>query len=204
MSSGLAIASVTAVLRDLLATAFAQADLASLLGVTPMVSALAPDRIETGPEVPPQLNIFLYRITPHLAVPRTPSPTGARQLALELHYLVTACSAEDLHAEILLGHAIRALHETAVIPRARIQEFLLGLAAPARGHAPAPAIAALQGSVVGALTDQWQIMADVIPNSEMMRLWTALQVRFRPSVTYKVIGPAIEIERRPSGDVPRP
>jgi hypothetical protein len=198
MSSGLAIASVTAVLRDLLATGFAQSDLASQLGVAAAISALPPDRIVTGPDERPQLNIFLYRITPHLAVPRTPSPTGARQLALELHYLVTAYGAEDLHAEILLGHAIRTLHETAVIPRSRIEEILRGLSPTA------PAMAALQASAVGALTDQWQILPDVLPNPETMRLWSALQGKFRPSVTYKVVGPAIEIERRPSGDFLRP
>ncbi|MEP7345078.1 MAG: DUF4255 domain-containing protein [Gemmatimonadaceae bacterium] len=196
MSSGLAIASVTAVLRDLLATGFSQADVAAQLGVPATISALPPDRIQTGLHEPPQLNIFLYRVTPHLAVPRTPSPTGARQLALELHYLVTAYGAEDLHAEILLGQAIRTLHETSIIPRARIEEMLRGLATPAQGHVATPALSALQGSAVGALTDQWQILPDVLPNEDMMHLWTALQGKFRPSVTYKVVGPAIEIERR--------
>ena len=203
MSSGLAIASVTAVLKDLLTTGFSQSDVLSQLGLDPVISALPPDRIAAGQDERPQLNIFLYRVTPHLAVPRTPSPTGARQLALELHYLVTAYGAEELHAEILLGQAIRMLHETSVIPRARIEEILRGLSSPAQGRTTAPAMAALQASEVGALTDQWQILPDVLPNVDMMRIWSALQGKFRPSVTYKVVGPAIEIERRPSQNAPR-
>ncbi len=202
MSSGLAIASVTAVVRELLVTSFSQAEVASQLGVEASITALPPDRVLTGPDVPPQLNIFLYRVTPHLAVPRTPSPTGARQLALELHYLVTAYGAEDLHAEILLGQAIRTLHETSVIPRTRIEEILRGLSSAPQPTAPA--LAALQAFAVGFLTDQWQILPDVLPNEDMMSLWSAIQGKFRPSVTYKVVGAAIEIEKRPSVDVPRP
>ncbi|MBD0326353.1 MAG: DUF4255 domain-containing protein, partial [Pyrinomonadaceae bacterium] len=65
MSTALAIASVTAVLKDLLHNGLIDHDLVSSLGDV-LVSALPPDRIDisetTGNS---QLNLFLYQVTPN-------------------------------------------------------------------------------------------------------------------------------------------
>ena len=95
MSSALAIAGVTAVLKDLLHNTVIDHDLVVSVGdVT--VTALSPDMIKIdGPEAKTQLNLFLYQVTPNagwrnVALPSRNS-NGERvtnpPLALDLHYL---------------------------------------------------------------------------------------------------------------------
>jgi hypothetical protein len=64
MSSALAIASVTAVLKNLLDNRLVEHGIAANLGdVT--VTALPPDRVPIGTEERSQINLFLYRVTPN-------------------------------------------------------------------------------------------------------------------------------------------
>ena len=64
MSSGLAIAAVTAVLKDLLNNGLIDHDLTPSVGdVT--VTALPPDRVSTAADEKSQLNLFLYQVTPN-------------------------------------------------------------------------------------------------------------------------------------------
>lgn len=64
MSSALAIASVTGVLKNLLDNRLVEHGIAANLGdVT--VTALPPDRVPIGAEERSQLNLFLYRVTPN-------------------------------------------------------------------------------------------------------------------------------------------
>src|SRR5689334_6430427 len=113
MTSALAVAAVTAVLRNLLDERLIASGVASSLGgVT--VSALLPDRIATGGDEHSQLNLFLHRLTPNSSWRTTRATSGAGTrppLALDLHYLLTAYGEQDFHAEILIGHAIQLLHE---------------------------------------------------------------------------------------------
>ena len=93
MSSPLAIAAVTAVLKDLLNDGLLDHDLSVVgsFGVT----ALPPDRVETGQNEPNQLNIFLYQVTSNQGWRNDSLPSldssGQRKLsspvlALDLHY----------------------------------------------------------------------------------------------------------------------
>src|ERR1051325_1430278 len=112
MSSPLAIAGVTAAIKDLLNDGLLNQDLSAAGSFT--VTSLPPDRIATGEAEPNQLNVFLYQGTPNLGWRNAVLPSrdggGARltnaPLALDLHYLITAYGAEDLTAEILLGYAM--------------------------------------------------------------------------------------------------
>ncbi|MEE9354516.1 MAG: Pvc16 family protein [Methylococcaceae bacterium] len=113
MSSALAIAGVTAVLRDLINDAFVENDVSGIVGGNVVVSALAPDRVlVNGSLDQPQLNIYMYLVTPNTGWRNECLPSrnsnGQRTnnpfLALNLHYLLTAYGDEDLHAEILLAH----------------------------------------------------------------------------------------------------
>ena len=116
MSSALAIAGVTAVLRDLLNDGLINHNVSGLLGSTVTVSAVPPDRVvpANGTEST-QLNLFLHQVTfntgwrNHALPSRDGSGTQRLSnppLALDLHYLVSAYSAEELGSEILLGYAI--------------------------------------------------------------------------------------------------
>src|SRR5712692_11446223 len=104
MSSALALASVTALLKDLLENGLASGGVTSKIGGDTTVSALPPDRVASGADERAQLNVFLYLITPHARLPTNSARGPARRLSLDLHYLLTAYGAQDLQTEILLGH----------------------------------------------------------------------------------------------------
>jgi hypothetical protein len=96
VSNALAIAGVTAVLRDLLNNGLIDHSVSGTLGNAVTVSALAPDRIIASNGVEPtQLNLFLYHVTPNQGWrnERLPSRESAGRtrlsnppLALDLHY----------------------------------------------------------------------------------------------------------------------
>ena len=127
MSSPLAIAGVTAVLRDLLNDGLINHNVASVIGSSVKVSVGPPDQVvpANGSEAS-QLNLFLHQVTPNLGWRNEGLPsrgTSGRErlsnlpLALDLHYLVSAYSGGELHAEILLGYAMQLLHENPVLQR---------------------------------------------------------------------------------------
>src|ERR1043165_6593396 len=98
MSSALAIASVTAVLRDLLNNGLIDSNISSGIGNV-IVWTLSPDRIDiTSNDQQSQLNLFLYQVTPNAAWRNAGLPArnanGERisnpPLALNLHCLLTA------------------------------------------------------------------------------------------------------------------
>lgn len=119
MSSALAIAGVTAVLRDLLNDGFINHNVSGMVGSTVTVSAFPPDRVvpASGTEHT-QLNLFLHQVTFNTGWRNHALPSrdeSGRQrvtnppLALDLHYLLSAYSAEELGSEILLGYAMQLL-----------------------------------------------------------------------------------------------
>src|SRR5215211_6505709 len=87
MSSALALASVTAVLKDLLENGLASAAITTKLGGDSAVSALPPDRVAAGADEKAQLNLFLYLVTPHTGLRRSTNGSTSTALALDLHYL---------------------------------------------------------------------------------------------------------------------
>src|SRR5690349_19913580 len=111
MSTALAIASVTYVLKDLLNTGLTKQDITGTIGGNVTVTALPPDRIDAGNTTENnQLNLFMYQATfnsgwRNQALPSLNSRGERIQnppLALDLHYLLTAYGSEELHHEILL------------------------------------------------------------------------------------------------------
>ena len=107
----LAIAAVTAVLKDLLNNGVINNDIASTVGEV-AVTSLPPDRIDVSDgNERNQLNLFLYQVTPNAGWRNVGLPSrdsrGERisnpPLALDLHYMLSAYGTRDLHPEILLG-----------------------------------------------------------------------------------------------------
>jgi hypothetical protein len=96
MSNALAIASVSAVLKDLLNNAAIDHQLSNVVGEV-KVSALPPDRVlvEGTPETS-RINLFMYQVTPNQGWRNVDLPsrdasgerTASPPLALDLHYLV--------------------------------------------------------------------------------------------------------------------
>ena len=133
MGNALAIAAVTAVLKDLLNNGLIDHNVTGAVGGNVTVSALPPDRVfAPGTQEGNQLNLFLYQVAPNIGWRNVGLPSrderGERlsnpPLALDLHYLLTAYGAEDLHAELLLGYAMQLLHETPVLTRKSIRTAL--------------------------------------------------------------------------------
>jgi Pvc16 N-terminal domain len=192
MSTALAIAGVTAVLRDLLNDGLINHNVSGVLGSTVTVSVLPPDRVvgANGTEAS-QLNLFLHQVTPNLGWrnERLPSrDASGRQrlsnapLALDLHYLLSAYTAGDLHAEILLGYAMQLLHETPVLTRSAIQTALNP--SPGTGTALPPALRALADSGLERQVEQIKVTPEYLSTEEVSKLWTAMQTHFRPTAAY--------------------
>jgi hypothetical protein len=183
MSNALAIAAVTAALKDLIGTGLLGLDLSAIGSVN--VSALPPDRIATGQTEPNQLNWFLYQVTPNSGWRNQMLPArdlgGARvsnpPLALDLHYMLTAYGAEDLGAEALLGFAMQFLHETPMLSRAQLRAVL---------GPPNPPFGNLSALSIADQIEWLKITPMYLGSEELSKLWTAMQARYRPSMAYQV------------------
>ena len=192
MSSALAIAGVTAVLRDLLNDGLINHNVSGLLGSTVTVSAVPPDRVvpANGAEST-QLNLFLHQVTfntgwrNHALPSRDGSGTQRLSnppLALDLHYLVSAYSAEELGSEILLGYAMQLLHETPVLDRKAITTALNP--SPSVETTLPPALRALAECGLADQVEQIKLVPDPLSTEEMSKLWTAVQSHYRPTAAY--------------------
>ncbi|MBZ5506426.1 MAG: DUF4255 domain-containing protein [Acidobacteriia bacterium] len=191
MSSPLAIAAVTATLKDLLNDGLLNHDLSAVGSVT--VSSTAPDRITTGANEANQLNLFLYQVTPNLGWRNVglPSRDGSGQrlanppLALDLHYLLTAYGAQDFNAEILLGYAMQLLHETPVLTRAQLRT-VLGKPSPVDGAILPPLFKNLPVLDLADQVELIKIAPVFLSSEELSKLWTAMQARYRTTMAYLV------------------
>jgi hypothetical protein len=204
MSTALAIAGVTAVLRDLLNDGLINHNVAGIIGSSVTVSVGPPDRVvpANGTEAS-QLNLFLHQVTPNAGwrnegLPAR-DPSGRQRLAnpplaLDLHYLVSAYGGADLHGEILLGYAMQLLHETPVLTRAAIRAALNP--SPDVGGDLPPALRALAEAGLDAQIEALRITPAQLDGEEMSKLWTAIQSHLRPSAAYRVSVVLIE-GRRP-------
>lgn len=192
MSSALAIAGVTAVLRDLLNDGLINHNVSGLLGSTVTVSALPPDRVVpiNGTEST-KLNLFLHQVTfntgwrNHALPSRDGSGTQRLSnppLALDLHYLLSAYSAEELGSEIILGYAMQLLHEVPVLDRKAITTALTP--SPAVDTNLPPALRALAECGLADQVEQIKLVPDPLSSEDMSKFWTAAQSHYRPSAAY--------------------
>ena len=202
MSSPLAIAGVTYVLRDLLADSVVNNDLSGNIKVTARPPLREPSSTAGDQS---QLNVFLYQIAPNAAWRNAALPsrdsTGARvsnaPLALDLHYLVTAYDERDYHAEILLGYAMQCLHENPGLSRKQIRDSLKSDIADDPGTEPQlpPELKRLTQTGLADQFESIKITPHYPSSEEMSKLWTGFQAPYRPSMAYQVSVVLIESER---------
>ena len=202
MSNALAIAGVTAVLKDLLNNGLIDHNVTGAVGGNVTVTALPPDRVfAPGAQESNQLNLFLHQVTPNAGWRNAGLPSrderGERMtnppLALDLHYLLTAYGAEDLHAEILLGYGMQLLHETPVLSRQAIRTALVP--SPVSGTILPPALQALSSADLAEQVEHIKISPAAFTSEEMSKLWSALQARYRPTAAYQVSVVLIESQK---------
>lgn len=197
MSTPFAVSAVTAALQSLLVDGFTALKVGDAVGGSVKVSALPPDRVPvTGTEAANQVNLFLVQATPNpgwrnLGFPSHDS-RGDRvanpQLALDLHYLLSAYGLAELDAEVLLGTAMYLLHATPVLTRGAIRAALQAVTPEALGKA-------LVASQLADQIEQLKITPEPVSTDEISKLWTAFQAPYRTSAAYQVTVVLIEGRR---------
>lgn len=192
MSGALAIAAVTATLKDLLNDGLLNHDLSQVGSFS--VTASPPDRVTTGQNEPNQLNLFLYQVTANLGWRNVDLPardsTGVNRftnppLALDLHYMLTAYGAQDFNAEILLGYAMQLLHETPILTRDQLRT-VLGNPSPVNGTVLPPLFGTLSAIDLADQVELIKISPVYLSTEELSKMWTAMQARYRPTMAYLV------------------
>lgn len=197
MANALALASVTAVLKDLLNDGLANANLDAIGQFS--VTALPLDRV-TDPEAAAlnRLNIYMWHATRNAAwsTERMPARNTAGEridspyLALDLHFILTATGTEELHAEILLGYGMQILHETPVLTRDAIRTALGGAGGPVDASLLPPAQQFIQASDLADQFEQIRITSAVPDKDHPMQLeglsnlWSAFSSPLRASALY--------------------
>jgi hypothetical protein len=191
MSGPLAIAAVTAVLKDLLNDGLLNHDLSAVGSFS--VTASPPDRVVTGANEPNRLNLFLYQVTPNPGWRNEGLPSrdgnGGRltnpPLALDLHYLLTAYGSQDLNAEILLGYAMQLLHETPMLTRSQLRT-VLGGTSPVDGTMVPSIFGSLSAADLADQVELIKITPVTLSTEDLSKMWTAMQARYRQSMAYVV------------------
>lgn len=194
MSHALAIAAVTAVLKDLLEKGLVSEAIVSSVGDV-IVTALPPDRISVGADERAQLNLFLYQVSQNrnadwmmrdrpLRSPdvRPPNPP----LAIDLHYLLTTYGAKDFHSELLLGYAMQVLHDMPVLTQQEIYTALKHISQVNTSSVFAQALTSVSISDLAAKLGQIKISPEFFNMEETSKLWSSLQTHYRPSAGYQV------------------
>lgn len=187
MSSVLAIAAVTQVLKRILDEALGTSDIASL-GTS--VSSISPAKIEAdGSTNTNLLNVFMYLTTPNQGWRNHAYPShnasGERisnpPLALDLHYMISCYGLNELDPEMILGAAMQILHDNAVLSRSLIQTYLTQ-------NGPASLLeelSILETSGLAEQLEQIKITPETLNTEELSRLWTAFGAKYQRSAFYK-------------------
>ncbi|MEM6457664.1 MAG: DUF4255 domain-containing protein [Acidobacteriota bacterium] len=203
MANALAIAGVTAVLKDLLNDGLLNANVSDAFDFA--VTARPPERLareeENATATQPRLNLYLYRVTPNTGWVNERLPSRSRSgrrtqnpyLALDLHYLLSAYGLEDLQAEVLLGYGMQLLHEMPVLDRQRIRDSLTP-DHPDASLLPAP-FSSLDAEMLAEQIEQIRIAPFHHDSEEMSRLWSSLHSGLRPSARYVASVVLIESQR---------
>jgi len=205
MSTALAIASVTAVLRDLLNNGLIDHSASDVVGDV-AVTALAPDLIDTTDvNLTSRLNIYFYKVSYNAGWRNVGLPGRGQNgdrlsnppLALDLHYLLTAYSREELHAEILLGYGMQILHETPVLTRDAIRTALKPALPNFTGTNLPTNLRSLFTSELSEQVELVKISPEALTAEELFNTWSAFSTTYRPSAPYQASVVLIE-SRRPT------
>lgn len=209
MSNALAIAGVSAVLKDLLDTGIVDHQVTDALGAGVTVSSIPPDTVPIdGADAVPRLNLFLYQVTHNPGWRNVDLPSrdarGRRvtnpPLALDLHYLMTAYGITELQAEVLLGYGMQVLHEHPVLAREAVRTALTP--DPVSGALLPSIYQALRSADLAEQVELLKITPESMGAEEMSRLWSALQAHFRPTAAFQVSVVLIEPRRAAVSPLP--
>jgi hypothetical protein len=191
------IAAVTAVIRDILAESQQSID------GSPVNTKTSPPATLKG-LAEDVLNLFLYQVTPNNAYCSFNLPTKNQNgkliakplLALNLHYLLTASSSNELKAQLMLSNAMIALQENAIIPKNKIIKTLTN-------HREESGEEFLANSNLANETETIKISLQTMSIEELTKLWSSFfQTDYRLSVTYQVSIGLLESQLEPVPSIP--
>lgn len=190
MSNSLAIAAVTATLRNLLhAGITSEPDLADAsITMQPL------DRARTNDSNANQLNLFLYHVVPSGSWRNQPIPgvvrsgeTGFPALGLNLYYLLTAFGRDNdiqrPYSHQLMGRAMSVLNDHPLLSASEIET-------------------ALPLNDLWAQPERVRITLQPFAIDEIAKLWTGFQTQYRLSVAYEAAVVLIESSRQTKTPVP--
>ncbi|MFB8790728.1 MAG: DUF4255 domain-containing protein [Potamolinea sp.] len=169
MSNSLAIATVTATLRNLLTRGLE----ANIDGIN--VTTQPPDKARDN-NSSNQINLFLYHTELNAAwrnrdLPTQvkPGETGNPPLPLNLYYLITAYGQEneDVFSHILLGRAMSILHDHPLFGATELKD-------------------ALPENDLHEQVERVRITFQPLSVDEMYKLWATFQTQYRISAAYQV------------------
>lgn len=190
MSNALAIAAVTATLRNLLTQGVTLVpDLADTV-----VTTHVPDSARVNGTTANQINLFLYQVVPNATWRNAdppgqtrPGETGPPPLALDLYYLLTTYGRDNDVARPfgheLLGRAMSVLHDHPVLGAAEIAS-------------------ALPGNDLGTQVERIRFSLQPLGVEEIYRLWTGFQTPYRTSVAYEASVVLIDSTRETQTPLP--
>jgi hypothetical protein len=192
VSNHLAVATVTAALQRALQDSVGQ----DVAGVR-----VTAERPRSDSHVgQPQVNVYLYQITPNGALRNDDLPTRAgngelRQrpgAALDLHYLLSFYGDDTrLEPQRLLGSTVRTLHGRAMLPRGLLRDVAEDASLP------------LDGSDVGEAPTRVRLTPIGLSLEEMSKLWSVmLQVPYVLSVAYQASVVVLEPDETPHAVLP--
>lgn len=200
MSNHLAIATVTATLRQMLFEAVSE----DVTGTT--VTILPPDDPSLTNDAP-RLNLFLYQVSPNPAWKNADLPARRQdgtqatrpQLGLDLSYLLTVygrATETDPEVHRVLGSAVRTLHERSVLTRDAIRAIV----SPSSGST---AENPLKQSDLADQVEMVKITPHALSTEELSKIWSVFfQTPYRPAVAYQASVVLIDGKTSPSPSLP--
>lgn len=179
MSNALAIATVTAVLQDILHTALIDAAAGEAVDGAEVLTAV-PTTDTTVIPGGPKINVYLYQVTPNAALRNAELPGKPEAVALDLHYLLSFYGSESaLEPQRLLGLAVRALAANALVSRAAIDNLIKGISTTDPRKF-------LRGSDLSKAVELIKFSPAALTLEEMSRVWSVFfQTRYTLSVAYQ-------------------
>lgn len=186
MSNFLAIATVTATLRQMLL---------SVVGKDVPGATVTTQRLDAAGGVQGlRVNLYLYQVTPNAALRNEDLPTRRTggelvkhpQVALNLHYLLTFYGDEgNLEPQRLLGSVVRTLHTRPVLTREMINDTIAS-ADPNLG---------LANSDLADQVELVKLMPVTLSTEELSKLWSVFfQMPYNLSIAYQGTVVLIESE----------
>lgn len=198
MSNFLAIATVTAALRDLL-----QEGVGTDVPVARVTTARPDDTISSTPET--RVNIYLYQVTPNAGWRNADVPTRRAdgtvvqrpQVALDLHYMISFYGDESqLMSQRMLGSVVRTLHARPILTRDLIRNTIAS--GVSSGSFPF-----LQGSNLADEVELVKFSPLHLSLEELAKIWSIFyQIPYVLSVAYQGTVVLIEGDETPQTALP--